>query len=223
MKGWLGAPRPAVLGDDGVFDEADDAIAVQHEGTKAWEALTAAKERVIAVLCGGECECRDFARRELEETGIGPLEDKVAKQHNAANSTPGLEDLNSSWSGDKGLVVEEFAPYGVIAAVTPSTHPTPVLFNSPMMIIASGNTVVFNVHPGAKQSRRSLSPFQSCHPRQGGSQDFATMIRDPTLESADTISESLNTADRCDRRSGLVRPRLHPVKRWLLPVRGIPR
>ena len=70
----------------------------------------------------------DFAKRAQQETGMGRVEDKTAKHHNAADATPGMEDLEvRAWSGDKGVVVEEYAPYGVVAAITPSTHPVPVM------------------------------------------------------------------------------------------------
>ncbi len=178
-------------GDEGVFDDAGDAIAASQEAQRQWaESSRETRDRVIEALRRVMHEhAEDFARRELEETGLGRFDDKVVKVHNAANATPGTEDLTTrSWSGDKGLVVEEFAPYGVIAAVTPSTHPIPVLFNSLVIIIASGNSVVFNVHPAGKNvSAFALRLFHRVICDNGGPQNLATMIRVPTLESADTL------------------------------------
>ncbi len=185
------AGAPAGGNADGVFDRMEDAIAAGITAQPVWAASPrTTKAAVIAALrrCMHDT-AEDFARREVEETGMGRFEDKVVKIHNAASATPGLEDLESrSWSGDKGLVVEEYAPYGLVAAVTPSTHPVPVLFNSLVIIVASGNAVAFNVHPAAKNiSAYALAKFNRVIREQGGPANLATMVREPTLESATTL------------------------------------
>lgn len=125
----------------------------------------------------------------VEETGMGRFEDKVTKHHTAADATPGIEDLESrSWSGDRGLVVEEYAPYGVLAAVTPSTHPIPVLLNSIVIITAPGNGAVFNVHPAGKRvSAHAMGIFSQAIQAAGGPPNLVTMIREPTMESAQRL------------------------------------
>jgi acyl-CoA reductase-like NAD-dependent aldehyde dehydrogenase len=120
---------------------------------------------------------------------MGRVEDKILKHHNAADATPGQEDLTSrSWSGDHGLVVEEYAPYGVVAAITPSTHPVPVLLNSIIIIIAPGNGAVFNVHPAAKRvSAYAMGIFNEAIVSAGGPDNLVSMIREPTMESVDCL------------------------------------
>jgi aldehyde dehydrogenase len=173
---------------EGVYDRVDDAIRAAQNAQRSWERTPKETKRVVldALRQSMHDNAEEFSRRELQETGLGRFEDKVMKQHNAADATPGLEVLESrSWSGDKGLVVEEYAPYGVIAAVTPSTHPTAVMLNSAMMIIAPGNSVVFNVHPGAKSvSAYALGIFNRTVQKHGGPAGLLTMVREPTLESA---------------------------------------
>lgn len=191
VEGFLPQEGRRSTGEDGVFEDAADAIAASQEAQRTWAASSRElRDRVIGGLRKAMHDnAENFARRELDETGLGRFEDKVVKIHNAAHSTPGTEDLvTQSWSGDKGLVVEEYAPYGVIAAVTPSTHPIPVLFNSLAIIIASGNSVVFNVHPAARGvSAYALQLFHRVIRANGGPENLATMIRVPTLESADTL------------------------------------
>jgi aldehyde dehydrogenase len=190
-EGMLSGGRNSGAGDEGVFEDAREAIAASQEAQKRWaESSRETRDRVIEAMRNVmHANAETFARRELDETGLGRYEDKVVKVHNAANATPGTEDLvTESWSGDKGLVVEEYAPYGVVAAVTPSTHPIPVMFNSLVIIIASGNSVVFNVHPAAKNvSAYALQLFHKAIRENGGPANLATMIRVPTLESADVL------------------------------------
>jgi aldehyde dehydrogenase len=175
----------------GVFERIEDALAAAREAQPVWAAASrATKTKVIdALRTVMHTHAEDFAAREWEETGLGRVADKITKVHNAANATPGLEDLEPrTWTGNKGLVVEDYAPYGVVAAVTPSTHPVPVLFNSLAIIIAPGNAVVFNVHPAAKRvSAYALGLFNKAIRENGGPANLATMAAEPTIESANTL------------------------------------
>lgn len=185
------APQQSYSPSSAVFDRVEDAIAAARTAQPVWAATPrAVKARIIEALRDlMHAHAEDFARREWEETGMGRLDDKIVKIHNAARATPGLEDLPSrSWNGDKGLVVEEYAPYGLVAAVTPSTHPIPVLFNSLVIIFASGNSVVFNVHPAGKRvSAYTLDMFNRVIQENGGPAHVATMVAEPTIESANTL------------------------------------
>jgi acyl-CoA reductase-like NAD-dependent aldehyde dehydrogenase len=133
-EGKVPSGSAAVSPASGVFDRIEDALAAAREAQPVWAATSrATKTKVIdALRAVMHAHAEDFARREWEETGMGRVADKITKVHNAANATPGLEDLEPrTWTGNKGLVVEDYAPYGVVAAVTPSTHPVPVHHHRP--------------------------------------------------------------------------------------------
>ncbi|HNT66624.1 MAG TPA: aldehyde dehydrogenase EutE [bacterium] len=176
---------------NGIFATVDQAFAAAEKAQKIWHAMPRAdKAKVIAALRQTMHDhAEEFARRAQQETGMGRVEDKIAKHHNAADATPGLEDLEvRSWSGDKGLVVEEYAPYGVIAAITPSTHPIPVLLNSSIIMIAPGNAVIFNVHPAAKNvSAYAMEIFNRTIVDNGGPANLISMLREPTMEGANEL------------------------------------
>lgn len=55
-------------------------------------------------------------------------------------------------SGDHGITMEEHAPFGVVGAVLPVTHSIPTLSGNVINIVAAGNSVVFNPHPGGARS-----------------------------------------------------------------------
>jgi len=174
-----------------IFDDVDEAVGATRQAQRQWVKMALSdKTRVIEALRRTmHAHAEEFASMSCQETGMGRVSDKIQKQHNAANATPGLEDLPSrSWSGDHGLVVEEYAPYGVVAAVTPSTHPIPVLLNSIIIIIAPGNGVVFNVHPAAKKvSAYATEIFSQAIQSAGGPANLVTMIREPTMESVNSL------------------------------------
>jgi acyl-CoA reductase-like NAD-dependent aldehyde dehydrogenase len=148
------------------------------------------REKVIAALRQAMHDhAVTFARMAQQETGMGRVDDKIVKHHNAADATPGTEDLEGkAWTGDYGLVYEDWAPYGVIAAITPSTHPIPVMLNSIIMMIAAGNGAVFNVHPAAKKvSVYAMEIFCKTIMDSGGPANIVSMVREPTMETIDIL------------------------------------
>ena len=175
----------------GVYDDVNDAVTAAVRGQKIWVVTpNSTKKKVIAALRKAMHDNADeFSRQALKETGMGRLEDKIAKHHNAADATPGLEDLETrSWVGDRGTTVEQLAPYGVIAGITPSTHPIPVLLNNIIIMIAAGNAVVFSVHPAAKHvSAYAMEIFNRAIQDQGGPIGLASMLREPTMENVDKL------------------------------------
>jgi aldehyde dehydrogenase len=131
-------------------------------------------------------EAERWARETVAETGMGRVEHKLKKFQVVAARTPGTEDLEP-WarSGDHGLVLEERAPYGLIAAVTPSTHPVPTLMNNAISMIAGGNTVVFNPHPASKGVfADAVRTFNRELMAVGAPPNLITTIAVPTIESA---------------------------------------
>ncbi len=93
-----------------------------------------------------------WAKMAVEETGMGRIDDKTQKNKLCANRTPGVEDLESrAYTGDKGLTLVEYAPFGVVAAVTPSNNPVATIISNAISILAAGNSVVFAPHPAAEK------------------------------------------------------------------------
>ena len=186
------APNGSTVGEGaGVFQHVDEAVAA---ATRAQQELVARpleerKQIIETIRQVTRDYAEDFSRRALEETGMGRFEDKIQKHHVAADATPGVEDLESvSWTGDHGLTVVEMAPYGVIAAVTPSTHPVPTLVNNAIGIIAAGNAAVFNVHPGGKSvSMYAVRLLNQAIVAAGGPANLISAIAEPTIESADQL------------------------------------
>ncbi len=121
-----------------------------------------------------------------EETGIGRAEDKVVKNRLVTTKTPGPEDLEPhAVTGDAGMVVTEYAPYGVIGSITPTTNPTSTVINNSIAMVSAGNAVVFNVHPNASLvSVENVKLLNRAIVAAGGPADLVTAIPHPTLESA---------------------------------------
>src|SRR6185436_19368322 len=91
-------------------------------------------------------------------------------------------------SGDHGITLEEYTPFGVVAAITPSTHSVPTLSGNIVNIVAAGNAVVFNAHPsGAKCAAVAVREYNRAIERELGIENLVTIIEQPTLDSFKAI------------------------------------
>ena len=177
--------------DDGVFQGIDEAVAAAGRAQQELmaQSLEERQKIIAAIRQVTRDHTEDFSRRTLDETGMGRFEDKIQKHHIAADMTPGIEDLEAvSWTGDHGLTVVEMAPYGVIGAVTPSTHPVPTMVNNAISIIAAGNSSVFNVHPGGREvSMYAVRLLNQAVVVAGGPANLISAVEEPTIESANQL------------------------------------
>ena len=179
-------------GQKGVFDDLDSAVAAARSAYEAlhWKLTLEVRDRVIAAMRAATRRAiPELARRAVEETGLGRVEDKIKKNTLAVEKTPGTEILRpTAWSGDDGLSVVERAPYGVIGSITPCTNPTETILCNAIGMIAGGNAVVFNVHPQAKRtSRYFIELLNEAIVSAGGPENLLTMVAEPTIESAQAL------------------------------------
>jgi acyl-CoA reductase-like NAD-dependent aldehyde dehydrogenase len=194
------ADRPSPLASetgaaysDGVFptiDAAVDAAWTAHQRFKD-VGLDRRKGIIEEIRRAMREQAAELGRLAWQETGIGRPEDKRLKNLLVTDKTPGPEDLESDVrTGDFGLTVTEYAPYGVIGAVTPTTNPTSTIINNSIATISAGNAIVFNVHPNAKQvSVINVREINRAIARAGGPPNLATCVPEPTLESAQALME----------------------------------
>ena len=138
----------------GIFSSMDEAVEAAYQAQKAYfeHSLADRQKFVDAIRTYLRPKVEEMARRGAEETGMGSIPHKIIKNRLVLDKTPGVEDLSSGvFTGDRGLTLLEFAPFGVIGAITPSTNPTETIMCNAIGMLAAGNSVVFSPHPGAKK------------------------------------------------------------------------
>lgn len=175
----------------GIFSDINDAIAAAKEaqhrlGSMKLEIRGRLIDAIRAVI---EKNVELIARTSVEETGLGKYEDKVQKNLLAARKTPGIEDVHPrAYTGDYGFTLEERAPYGVIGAITPSTNPSETVICNGIGMIAAGNAVVFNSHPGAKKvTRLTIELINQAIIEAGGPANLLCGIENPTIETGNIL------------------------------------
>ncbi len=130
-----------------------------------------------------------LAKAAWEETGLGRYEDKIVKNRLVTDKTPGVEDLTpTATTGDHGLTLVEPAPFGVIGAITPVTNPTSTIICNSIGMLAAGNSIVFNVHPYAKNCcMQTIALLNKAIVGAGGPPNVITGVATPTIESAQDL------------------------------------
>jgi aldehyde dehydrogenase len=191
---------PARRGTFGVFQDANEACEAAHEAfLQLSEKGVAGRNKVIQIvkeLCSSNA--KEWGRLELEETKIGRLDHKIEKLL-GQRGLPGTEFLNPlGLSGDHGITLEEYAPFGVIGAVTPSTHSIPTMACNIITMAAAGNSAVFNAHPGAyKCAVMAARIFNEAIHRELGIENLACIVDPPTLESFAAIGKNEHVKILC--------------------------
>ena len=181
------AAYEAQLGE-GIYPTIDAAVAAARRAFTQFRDMGLDGRRAIvdamreSMLREGE----RLAYMACEETGLGRADDKILKNRIVTLGTPGPEDLDPhAVTGDDGMMVTEWAPYGVIGSISPTTNPTSTIINNSIAMISAGNAVTFNVHPSAKDvSVENIQLLNRAIMSAGGPPDLITAIAEPTLDSA---------------------------------------
>jgi aldehyde dehydrogenase len=173
-------------GKFGVFQDADEACAAAQEAFLQLQQKGVAGRRKVEEIVKTltEKNAPEWGRLELDETKIGRLDHKIEKLQ-IIKLVPGVDWLRpDGHSGDHGITLEEYTPFGVVGAVTPSTHSIPTLSGNIVNIVAAGNGVVFNPHPAAARcATRAVRAYNEAIHREIGIENIACIIEQPTMES----------------------------------------
>jgi acyl-CoA reductase-like NAD-dependent aldehyde dehydrogenase len=189
LRGQQGLEEAATsnLGE-GIFGSVRDAVAASSKAFQAFQGagLELRKQIIASVRRAMLEEAERLAEMAHAETGLGRAADKVIKNRLVTTKAPGPEDLEpQTVTGDQGMTVTEFAPFGVVAAISPVTNPTSTIINNTISIVSAGNAVVFNVHPNAKQvSAENIRLLNRAIVAAGGPSDLVAGVAEPTIESA---------------------------------------
>ena len=139
-----------------------------------------------------------LAKIAVEETGMGVVEDKVIKNHFAAEyiynkyrneKTCGVIEENKSYGIKK--VAE---PIGLIAAVIPTTNPTSTAIFKTLICLKTRNGIIISPHPRAKRSTiEAAKVVLEAAVKAGAPEGIISWIDVPSLELTNTLMQSADT------------------------------
>ena len=162
------------------MDKASEAAHDAHLQLK--KLGVAGRAKVIEIVKGlAVANAEPWGKFEMEETKIGRLDHKIGKLLITKN-VPGTEWLQPyALSGDGGITLEEYAPFGVIGAILPVTHSVPTLTGNVINMVAAGNSVVFNPHPGgARSAAMAVRAYNEAIHREIGIDNLITTVESPS-------------------------------------------
>lgn len=201
MRNGQAPARNGQTGQRGVFADVESAVAAAREAQSEFESRGLEDRRkavaCIRKICSDRAE--ELGRDELEETKIGRLVHKIEKLQVIADRIPGVEFLKTeAFSGENGVSLQEYAPFGVIGVITPVTHSLPTLACNAINMLAAGNALVCNPHPsGARIACKGVHLFNQAIYEAIGIDNLLTIIDKPTLESAQAIFDSRDVRMLC--------------------------
>ncbi len=133
-----------------------------------------------------------LAKMAVEETGMGIVEDKVIKNHYAA------EYIYNAYKDTKtcGVIEEDKAygikkiaePIGVVAAVIPTTNPTSTAIFKCLLALKTRNGIIISPHPRAKNSTITAAKLVlEAAVKAGAPEGLFGWIDVPSLEMTNTV------------------------------------
>ncbi len=180
-------------GSCGIFADMNDAIEAAAAAQRRYlDCSMADRARFVEAVREtvlNEENLKFMSRSTIEETGMGNYEHKLVKNRLAATKSPGIEDLTTeALTGDDGLTIVEYSPFGVIGAITPTTNPTETIICNSIGMLAAGNTVVFSPHPRAKKvSLWLVSELNRALAAAGAPANLIVTVSEPSIENTNLM------------------------------------
>ena len=135
-----------------------------------------------------------LAKQAVAETGMGIVEDKVIKNHYAA------EYIYNAYKNTKtcGVIEEDAAygytriaePIGIVAAVIPTTNPTSTAIFKALICLKTRNGIIISPHPRAKECTIAAAKVVlEAAVEAGAPEDIIGWINAPSLELTDMLMQ----------------------------------
>ncbi len=138
-----------------------------------------------------------LAKMAQAETGMGVVEDKVIKNHYAAEYIyNAYKDTRTCGvlERDEAFGITKIAePLGVIAAIVPTTNPTSTAIFKALLALKTRNGIIFSPHPRAKKSTiEAANIILEAAVAAGAPKGIIGWIDEPTIELSERVMKEAN-------------------------------
>ncbi|MDD3142183.1 MAG: iron-containing alcohol dehydrogenase, partial [Lachnospiraceae bacterium] len=139
-----------------------------------------------------------LAKMAVAETGMGIVEDKVTKNHYAAEYIyNAYKDTKTCGviEEDKAFGIKKIAePIGLIAAVIPTTNPTSTAIFKTLLCLKTRNAIIISPHPRAKNSTIAAAKIVlEAAVKAGAPEGIIGWIDVPSLELTNEVMKGADT------------------------------
>lgn len=136
-----------------------------------------------------------LAKMAVEETGMGIVEDKVIKNHYAAeyiyNKYKNEKTCGVIYQDDSYGIKKIAEPVGIVAAVIPTTNPTSTAIFKTLIALKTRNGIIISPHPRAKKSTiEAAKTVLKAAVKAGAPEGIIAWIDVPSLELTNMLMQS---------------------------------
>ena len=136
-----------------------------------------------------------LAKMAVEETGMGIVEDKVIKNHYAAeyiyNKYKNEKTCGVIYQDDSYGIKKIAEPVGIVAAVIPTTNPTSTAIFKTLIALKTRNGIIISPHPRAKKSTiEAAKTVLEAAVNAGAPEGIIAWIDVPSLELTNMLMQS---------------------------------
>ena len=136
-----------------------------------------------------------LAKMAVEETGMGIVEDKVIKNHCAAeyiyNKYKNEKTCGVIYQDDSYGIKKIAEPVGIVAAVIPTTNPTSTAIFKTLIALKTRNGIIISPHPRAKKSTiEAAKTVLEAAVKAGAPEGIIAWIDVPSLELTNMLMQS---------------------------------
>jgi len=162
-------------------------IKVQAAQSRYAEYSQEAVDKIFRAAALAANEARiPLAKLAVEETGMGVVEDKVIKNHFAAeyvyNKYKNEKTCGQIEFDDAFGIIKIAEPVGLIAGIVPTTNPTSTAIFKSLLALKTRNGIIFSPHPRAKKSTIAAAKIVlDAAIEAGAPEDIISWIEEPSV------------------------------------------
>ncbi len=138
-----------------------------------------------------------LAKLACAETGMGVAEDKVIKNHYAAEYTYNTYKRTKTCGvieEDTSYGIKKIAePVGIVGAVIPTTNPTSTAIFKCLICLKTRNAIIISPHPRAKKCTiEAAKVVLDAAVKAGAPEGIISWVEEPTLELSNALMKSVD-------------------------------
>src|SRR5437870_8632035 len=181
-----------------------EARALARRAKQAWlELAEFTQERIDAIVDrmaeAATAQAEMFARLAVEETGYGVVADKVQKNLFSSQKVyafiKGMKTVGVIARDEDKRVIEIAEPFGVVAAVVPSTNPTSTAIYKVLIALKARCSIVLSPHPAAvKCISRVAEVMDEAARRAGAPNGAVNWMSTVTIEGTQELMKHRDVA-----------------------------
>ncbi len=181
-----------------------EARALARRAKQAWlELAEFSQEKIDAIVdamaAAATAQAEAFARLAVEETGFGVVDDKIQKNLFASqkvyNFIKPMKTVGVIARHEDRRVIEIAEPFGVVAAIVPTTNPTSTAIYKILIAIKARCTIVISPHPSAvKCITRVAEVMDEAARRAGAPEGAINWMTTVTIEGTQELMKQRDVA-----------------------------